>query len=139
MKARLIGLAMGAALISAGAAAQDSDNPFALFADLGTPAKWQGIIASRDTFFIGSESDQPTPEAAKAALHARCSSRGISGCVIISLVDKQCAAAAYNETSRSYYGGSGETKDEALRSAHRHCASKSGRCDRDMVRCPSRS
>lgn len=46
MKARLIGLAVGAALISAGATAQVADNPFALFADLGTPAKWMTGSAS---------------------------------------------------------------------------------------------
>lgn len=134
MRMAVVGAAMSALFIGATATAQRAELTIEDF--LG-PSKWQAVIASPDTFYIAMTTDHPNAEAAKAELHADCASDGISGCVVISLTNRQCAAAAYNESKRAYFGGVGPTRQDALASAYEQCASRGEYCNRDMVGCPS--
>lgn len=136
MRIAILGAAVGALCIGAAATAQRAELTIEDF--LG-PSKWQGVIASSNTFYIAMTSNHPSADAAKAYLHGECAEDGISGCVVISLTNRQCAAAAYNEGKRVYFGGIGPTREDALAEAYQRCSNKGEYCDRDMVDCPSAS
>lgn len=98
--------------------------------------QWQGIAVARHTFGMTSEHNQPSADAAKAALVNSCISAGWGSDCVIMVVTTGCAAVAYNEAAGYNYTGIGDTAQEAKQQAYAKCANAGKSCDNDLYTCP---
>ncbi len=97
--------------------------------------KWQAIAVRDDgRFTISQANNAPTRDAARAEALGRCAREGGRCRILVSTPG--CAAVAYNEAERNFFGAYGVTEAEAVNKAHAACSAAGLYCNSQFTACP---